>query len=194
MVKGSSGSRDFTPAPAGTHLAVCCDVVDMGLIYSEQYGKTQHKIRVCWNINERMDDGRLFMVSKRYTASLHEKARLRQDLEAWRGSAFSSKELDGFDLEKLIGVPCYVSILHRPASNDPTKIFANVMAVMKAPKGQLMEVDPDYVRFKDRPGQQATSNLGPYSSGAPAAAEDDEIPPPTDDDVPAYEDNDSVPF
>jgi len=39
----------FIPAPAGTHPAICCDVVDLGEVEVTFQGKTQrkHKIVIC---------------------------------------------------------------------------------------------------------------------------------------------------
>ena len=44
------------------------------------------------------DNGRRFQLRKDYKNSLHEKAGLRKDLEAWRGRRFTDAELAGFDL------------------------------------------------------------------------------------------------
>ena len=57
-------------------------------------------------------DGKPFLISRRYSLSLHEKSSLRRDLESWRGRAFTQEELRGFDLEVLIGVGCLVSVVH----------------------------------------------------------------------------------
>src|SRR5690348_13499642 len=104
----------FTPAPQGTHAAVCVDVVDHGMVEETFQGNTQrrHKISIYWQIDENMDNGKPFLVHRRYTNSLHEKATLRRDLESMRGRPFTDKELDGFDLESLIGVGCFITIIH----------------------------------------------------------------------------------
>lgn len=161
----------FSPCPAGSHIAVCIDVVDLGMVKSEYKGskpKTQHKIRVVWQTGELRDDGKPFLVSKRYTLSLHEKAALRKDLESWRGRAFTSEELEGFDVEAVLGAGAMVSVIQ--TANNGT-VYANVNAVMKPPKGvSLPELDQSYVRVCNRKPE-------------------DEAPPaeewtPSDDDVP----------
>ena len=60
----AKASPSFTPAPAGTHAAVCVDVIDMGDVVSEFNGKkkTQHKIRIVWQLDELRDDGKRFTV------------------------------------------------------------------------------------------------------------------------------------
>lgn len=129
-------SGDFTPPPAGTHRAICYRLIDLGTQQSEFQGKVkrQHKIVVSWELPDEMmegDEPKPFSIHQRYTFSLHEKAKLRADLESWRGKAFSEEELVGFDLENLLGKPCLVSIVHEP--NDG-KVYANVKSVSKLPK------------------------------------------------------------
>src|ERR1700684_2934792 len=116
IVAKASGGNDCKPAPAGTHAAVCCDVVDLGMLEVSFGGKTktQHKVNLVWQIEEDRDDGKPFTVRKRYTLSLHEKASLRKDLESWRGRAFTPAELEGFDLEVLIGIGCMLNVIHTP--------------------------------------------------------------------------------
>lgn len=144
----------FTPAPAGTHCAVCCDVIDHGMLEVTYQGKTQrkHKISIAWQIAEDMDDGKPFLVRRRYTLSLHEKASLRRDLESWRGRAFTSKELEAFDVENLLGIGCLLNVIHE-SRNDST--FANVASIMRLPKGMNAPQPRDYVRVQDRPPVQA---------------------------------------
>src|ERR1039458_9745361 len=105
IIAKSSGTS-YPPAPQGTHAAVCVDVIDLGMLKVAFGGKekTQHKIRVVWQIEELRDDGKPHQVSRRYTNSLHEKAALRKDLESWRGNPFTPSELEGFDLEVLLSV------------------------------------------------------------------------------------------
>lgn len=144
-------TSDFKPAPEGLFQAVCVDVVDLGNVESEYKGevKIQHKVRVAWQIMERDEEtGKRYLVLARYTASLHEKAKLRKDLEAWRGRKFTTDELAGFDLEAVIGANCQLQIIHNV--KDGTT-YANIAAIVPLGKG-AMKIDPEgYVRVKDRP-------------------------------------------
>lgn len=153
----------YTPAPAGTHPAVCCDVVDLGEVTST-WG-TKPMIRVVWQIEQKMQDGRPFTCNKRYTASLHEKSTLRADLESWRGRKLSTEELHGFDLERLIGVNALVNII---VEEKDGKVYSNVKAIMPPLKSMTkLAVTPEFVRRKDREGQ------GVVSSGASSGHRDD---------------------
>lgn len=146
MVSGSD-SKTFTPAPEGTHQAVCVDVIDKGWLPNPfQEGSEQHKVDLAWQIGELREDGKRFMVYKRYTASLNEKATLRHDLESWRGRPFTAAELAGFDLETVIGANCLLNVVHKTGTKDPAKTYANVAAVMPLIKGMQKMQAQDYER------------------------------------------------
>jgi hypothetical protein len=149
----AKAGASFVPAPAGTHAAVCVDVIDLGMTEVTYSGKTQkkHKIVIAWQIDENMDNGKPFLVRRRYTCSLHEKATLRRDLESWRGRAFTDKELEAFDLESLLSAACLINVIH-DSRNGST--FANVASVMRLPKGMTAPVSRDYIRVCDRPPAQ----------------------------------------
>lgn len=169
--------KTFTPAPAGVHQAVCVDVVDLGMLDVTWQGvtKTQHKINVAWRINEDRDDGKPFLVFKRYTLSLHEKSGLRKDLESWRGKSFSRDEELGFDVERLIGVNCLLNVTHNHVGD---RTFANVVSIMPLAKGMPPITVRDYVRKIERQ---------PETAPAPHHVSDEEMghaAPLTDDDIP----------
>lgn len=163
---------DFQLAPAGQHQAVCVDVIDKGMVTVEWNGnkKQQHKCRIVWEIDEKMEDGRRFTVGRQFTASLSERANLRGFLEAWRGRAFTEDELAGFDTEQLIGVNALIQIVHTKKGD---RTYDNINSIMKIPKGmQRIEPTGSYVRVKDRTTDEQR-------------ADDDEFPPPlTDEDLP----------
>lgn len=157
--------RTFTPAPQALHHSVCCDVVDLGLVESA-WGE-KHKVRVVWQIEEvNGDTGRRFEVRKDYNLSLHEKANLRKDLESWRGVKFTEEQLRGFDLDKLVGANCQVQVVHN--ISDDGSIWANVSAIVPAPKNTPKMAPADYTRVKDRPKTQG--------NGQPQPEDDDDIP------------------
>lgn len=129
----SDNGKAFTPAPAGTHLAICCQVIDLGHQKSKFNDKVQHKILLCWELpDEKNESGEPFLVWNRYTLSLNEKANLTKDLEAWRGRKFTADELKGFDMKNILGKPCLLNIVH---DVDDGKTWANIGAIMALPKG-----------------------------------------------------------
>jgi len=148
-VKEPAGG-DWIPAPQGLHVAVCCDVWDIVTEERSQQwgGGLRDVVRLVWEIDEIGPDGKPFTISQKYTASLHEKARLRHDLESWRGRAFTEEELHGFDLEKVLGVNCQINVVH--ATKDK-KTYANIASIVPLAKGQArIAVSKDFVRKRDR--------------------------------------------
>lgn len=140
-------SKSYTPAPAGTHIAVAVDVIDLGMKPNPfQDGKEQHKIDIAWQIDEPRDDGKRHVVYKRYTLSLNEKATLRHDLESWRGRPFTAAEERRFDVESVIGANCILNIQHVPGTKDPSKTFARVVSVMPLMKGMTKLAPLGYER------------------------------------------------
>jgi hypothetical protein len=133
---GNGGGGDFEQCPAGSFAARCYQIIDLGHQTFEWKGeaKVAPKVRITWELNEMMQDGRPFSISKEYTASIGDKANLRKDLEAWRGRPFSSEELRNFSLENVLGAPCLLGVVHKP-SKDGSKVYANVGSIMALPKG-----------------------------------------------------------
>lgn len=150
FIVSGSDTKTFTPAPAGTHQAVCVDVIDKGMQPNPfKEGALQKKVDLAWQIDELRDDGKRFVVYKRYTASLNDKATLRHDLESWRGRSFTALELDAFDLETIIGANCLLNIIHKPSTKDPSRIYANVATVMPLAKGMRKIEAVEYQRRED---------------------------------------------
>jgi outer membrane receptor for ferrienterochelin and colicin len=145
----------LTPAPEGVWQAVCCDVVELDGVETQWGVKDMVQIR--WQLSETNEDHvdddygpQPHMVLRRYTRSLNQRSNLRKDLESWRGKKFTAKELEGFDLEKLIGANCQIQVMHSVA--DMGNVWANVQAVLPHRKGEpKLEVSDGYVRKKDRP-------------------------------------------
>lgn len=145
----------YLPAPAGIHRGVCADVVDLGHV-DTRFGKAKPMIQFRFFIDEELpldkrgsDGVPFFMVTQRYTASLHEKSNLRKMLTTWRGKPFTKEELKGFELDNVIGANCQIVVVHNEKEGN---VYANVEAV--APLGRGMEkmvVPEGYVRAKDRP-------------------------------------------
>lgn len=142
----------YTPAPEGVHDAVCCDVADLGIVETTWQGETksQHKVRIVWQLGTKMEDGRPYSIGRRYGLTLHEKSSLFKDLKTW----FGKPPPDNFDLEKLIGQNCQIVVVHN--EREPGQVYANVQSVLKAGKTKL-KVDPDFVRFKDREPKPAVA-------------------------------------
>ncbi len=148
IIATAGDGKTFTPAPQGVHQAVCVDVIDKGILEVTYAGQTkkQHKVSIAWQIDELRDDLKRYLVYKRYTLSLNEKATLRKDLESWRGRPFTREEEMGFDVESVIGANCLLNIQHNV---KPDATYANVVAVMPLHKGMSKIAALEYVREQD---------------------------------------------
>ena len=87
MVLQSKMGGDYVPHPEGIHPAVCLDVIDLGLREVEFQGqrKMVSKVRLVFETEQKLEDGRHCTITKNFTASLHPKARLAEFLGKWRG-------------------------------------------------------------------------------------------------------------
>jgi hypothetical protein len=142
LIAKARGGDNIPPMDEGVYIGVCYGVVDLGTQYSEHFRKSARKVQILWEIpDERIDverDGKTVNlprgISKRYTLGLGKKANLRADLQAWRGKVFTDEELEGFDLDKILGRACQIQVTHSEPTKDG-KIFANVGSIMALPKG-----------------------------------------------------------
>ena len=133
---------NFTPVPAGNHIAICYRLIDLGTQLVEWKGakKTQRKVLISWELpNELMTEGdyagQPFSIGRRYTWSMSEKANLRHDLESWRGRAFTDDDFTGpnrFNAANIIGKPCMLSIVQE---NKEGSTYSNIKSVAAMPKG-----------------------------------------------------------
>lgn len=122
--------REFAKPDTGLQQAVCSHVVDLGL-QPTAYGD-KHQVAVCFELAQKMDDGRPFMQTKIYSLTLNEKSALSKDLESWRNKKFTPEEREGFDIEKLIGVNCMLTLVEE---NRNDKSYVNISAVSPLMKG-----------------------------------------------------------
>lgn len=142
LIASDSGGGSFTPVPAGMHLARCYRIVDLGTQEVTYKGDTkfQHKVMLQFEVHGEDDSGKPLVtdkgepmsISKNFTLSLGEKATLRSDLEAWRGRAFTPEELQGFNIEKLLGVWAMLAISKETGQDG--KQYTNIKNINPVPK------------------------------------------------------------
>ena len=129
----------------GTYPARCFRVVDAGTQPQEGAFEEKHKLIISWELpDERiMVDGvdMPLGVSRIYTFSLGKKANLRKDLEAWRGRPFTQEELAGFDIAKVLGTACQLSIVHTQTGKTAVGAVTGLSKGMlvKPPQNPLVE-------------------------------------------------------
>ena len=136
--KGST----FENPPAGAYPAVCIRMIDLGTQETTWQGATKmaHKVKIVFELNEKMSDGRPFIVMRDFTVSLHENAQLRKFLASWRGRDFTPEELMGFDPKVLIGKGVLLSLIEKGE-------YVNIDSAMKLPKGMEAPVPVNQTIF-----------------------------------------------
>ena len=151
FIAKDSGGGNFKRVPAGAYIGRCYSLIDLGTqTTTGQYGeKQQHKLRIGWELFGEDESGAPLTVeidgrempmtiSKSYTVSLHEKAGLRKDLQAWRGKEFTEEEAKAFDVSKLLGAYCMVNVT---TSETNGKTYSNVAGLTPLP-GALKSAKP----------------------------------------------------
>ena len=133
IIASGGGSGGFQEVKAGTYSARCIKVIDLGTQQSNFNGEIswRRQVLVIWELPSELkeDTTEPLTISKFYTLSLHEKSNLGIDLTSWRGRAFTEKEKQGFDITKLLGVPCMLNVIE--GNNGKSKVGS----LMPLPKG-----------------------------------------------------------
>ena len=187
---------NYVPIPAGNHIARCYSMIQIGTIIEQQgiyAGKESHKVRLTWETpDEQHDFGKglqPFSISKEFTLSMHEKATLRKILESWRGKAFTEEEAKRFDVTKLLGKPCMLSVIHK--TTQAGKVRAEISSVAGLPKNfecapqvnkdQILSFDtwdeavfeslPDFLKNKIKSSKEYASMVNPQHTEAPGISE-----------------------
>jgi hypothetical protein len=130
----SGGDGNFELPPAGSQAAVLVGLIELGHHENDYQGQSkgfQPRVFLVWELAEKKSDGSPFVVGRDYTQSLGKKANLRSIVEKWRGKTLGDDE--EYDLTKLIGKPCLLSLVHKQSQNNNT--YAKIDGVGALPKG-----------------------------------------------------------
>lgn len=146
-------SPDLYPVPdEGLHSAVCVDAVDLGEL--ETPWGTKHKVSLIFELQTKTEEGKRFIVGKRFNKSLNEKSTLRKFLEKWRGEKFSPDQLkQGVNLESYVGRSATLFIVQNETEE---RTYANIESILpyKDSAGNIQHngISPseEYTRVKDR--------------------------------------------
>lgn len=145
-MKWKEGSQ-FENAPAGSHLARCYALIDLGTQVHSWQGetRTQRDVRLSFELpyapmkgtyNAEVK-GKPFSVHLTVKQSLHPKSTLRRYLEGWRGKKFDAQSVEEFNPKNLIGLPCRLSLIENgdyvnidgiaPATKDEAKAMPKLI-------------------------------------------------------------------
>ena len=119
-IVATTGASEYPKVPTGVHNARCVRVIDLGTQRNDYGGNITFKrqVLIIWEIPDQMSNDQPMTISKFYTLSLHEKSNLGMDLVSWRGRPFTEQEKEGFDITKLIGVPCQINVMHNDSGKE----------------------------------------------------------------------------
>lgn len=198
----NQSNSDFAPVPAGTYVARCYSMIQLGTHEEEYMGqkKELNKVRITWELPTELkvfkegEPEKPYSISKEFTLSMYEKANLRKFLEGWRGKGFTDDEAEAFDITVLLGKVCMVSIIHKTSKNG--KVYADISSVTTIPKG--LEVPPqindsfefsfesfdeaklnglpDWLKEKITTSQEYNNLMNPQSVETPAEPAHDDLP------------------
>jgi hypothetical protein len=151
---GNGDGVAYSPIAAGTYVARCYSMIDLGTREEEILGqkKTVHKVRITFELPTEL---KVFspekgeqpcVISKEFTLSMNEKANLRIFLTGWRGKAFTEEEAASFDITKLLGVPCLLNIIHKQGKKDPSRVFDEIASATPVMKGMTCppQINPSF--------------------------------------------------
>lgn len=179
----SVNTKEYEKPQEGIVLGVLVDIADLGFI-DGPYG-SKPKYRYSWVIDQKDSEGNYFVVSKTYTASLHEKSIMYADIKEMKGAPPPVP----YDVERLLGHMNLLVLKKETATTGKYagKDFVNIKAFLKAPAGSKFAIPADYVREKDG-GQYGRLRTNNQQSRTPAPAQRQNTAPAApvvaDEDIP----------
>ena len=113
------------------HAARCYSMIELGLqpASSDKF-KDAYKLILKFEVAELMPEtNEPFVMLQWFTNTMAPKGNLRKALASWRGRDFNAAELEEFIIDKVVGAPCMLNIIH----NDEGQ--ARISAITPMPKG-----------------------------------------------------------
>ena len=142
-LKDSGGS--FTPHAVGQFAARCVDVIDLGQRIETFPGSPPRIVDKVALVYWSDSDSEPHDVAREFSASLNEKAAVRKWLEDWRGRSYTREQAaEGIPVDKLVGVPCLVSVEHKVSGKGRT--YAHLKSISPLPKKMEAPLGDAYVR------------------------------------------------
>lgn len=146
MITTQAGG-DWELPEDGSYLAVLADVIFLGPV-ATAYG-VKDKVQLKWLLDAYDTEGNQFQVSSFYNATLDERSNLRKDAKSIAGFDVG----ESYDIEQLLGTNNQL-VIQQNVSGEKT--YANVVAILKAPKGKILEIPADFERKIDKDGVGST--------------------------------------
>ena len=138
MLTFKTQPKEYNRVPGGSHFAVCDIIAVLGL--QETLFGTKNQVYIRFEIpTERWEyekDGEKKegpgVIGNIYTASMDPKANLRKLFEGWNGKKFTDVEASSFDVLKMLGKGCLLSVQE---STKGDKTYSNIVSAAPLMKG-----------------------------------------------------------
>ena len=164
MVLQCNEGGNFEKHPTGIWQAVCRDVIDLGMQWTEFQGKRKlvRKLMLVFETEHVGADGKRGIVTKKFTASLYPNAKLTGFLGQWRGRQIVPG--DNVDLKKLPGTCCTLVLSHQQSLSGRT--YVSIDAVSKATKKVVPSGTYDPAAMRQRIAEWAAKDAATAQAGA----------------------------
>ena len=165
LVLQCNDSGNFEKHPMGIWQAVCLDVIDLGMQWTEFQGKRKlvRKLMLVFETEHVGADGKRGIVTKKFTASLYPNAKLTGFLGQWRGRQIVPG--DNVDLKKLPGACCTLVLSHQQSLSGRT--YVSIDAVAKATKKVVPSGTYDPAAMRQRIAEWAAKDAAAAQMAAP---------------------------
>jgi hypothetical protein len=190
--QGSGERKEYTPHPEGNFMATCCDVFTKtvpnkykGSVNNRGQVDTRdnvEKVCIAFMTTETIEiDGK---PKARYVSfwgnaswgTVDYPSGTRKFVKAWHPKITDAIIANGFDLDKLIGQPAWLTVVQNTGKDG--KVYANIVSAVTPPPGMGGPAIPaDFVRHKDKeqqPAQASAAAASVKASPAPVAQADNE--------------------
>lgn len=141
------------PLEPDTYQARCVQLIDIGDQLS-QNGKCRREIMLVFELpTERIDvklesgetENRPRIMSKRFGLSMYETSHLRKAVNSWRGKALTDEEAAAFDVSRLVGAPCMLSVVQK--TTNAGKTYSFIDSITRFPKALPPLPEPETPMF-----------------------------------------------
>lgn len=140
MLKAQKKESTYEAVPAGSYIARCFSIVQMGTIPSKNptYSPSD-KIKIGWELigkTKELADGKKIplTVYADFGLTMAKNGKLRPMIESWFGKNFPTDDAAfDFDMEKLLGKKCMISMVETISADG--KKYSNVGNVSPIPEG-----------------------------------------------------------
>ena len=164
LLAKNRGGEDFAPVTPGMKQGVCYLVADIGTQPSNNpQFRPRRQVVIGWElplepkieILDKKTSKKVLMprvLSRTFTLSLSKKANLTPMLVSWRGRAFTDQELEGFDLQKILGANCLMNVINETKDGKTYANISSVSPLMPNMPKLKPENPPLFFSIEDQPG------------------------------------------